>query len=72
MFKAIKNAANAETQNLVKQLKQANQELQKLTTQLTLKDRKLRREMNSWNYKIGSAVTFLPKKLYYLFKKAKK
>ena len=55
-----------------KQLRLKEGQLQKekasFDKQLKLKENQLQREKASWNYRIGSAVLWFPKKIYYLFK----
>ena len=63
---------NSQLQNRDKQLKLKENQLQKekasFGKQLKLKENQLQKEKASWNYRVGSAVLWLPKKVYYLFK----
>jgi len=36
--------------------------------QINTLEQQINREKNSWNYRVGSAILWLPKKIYYLFK----
>ena len=43
-------------------------QLRRLKKELEEAKYQIQRERNSWNFKIGSIITWMPKKLYYLFK----
>ncbi len=52
----------------VSELQKTKSELQSARLKLQKTKRSLQREKDSWNYKIGAAITWVPKKIYYLFK----
>ena len=49
-------------------IKQLKEQLENTKQQLNSTKQQLNREKASWNYKIGSMITWLPKKIYYFFK----
>lgn len=52
-----------------KQLEKLNQKLKKSNKKIKDLEKTLAREKSSWNYRIGAAATFVPKKAYRLLKK---
>ncbi len=74
MQSLIKNVRrlNSRLQDLENRLalkeKQLQKEKESFVKRIRLKEKQLQREKESWNYRLGSVILWLPKKLYYLFK----